>query len=90
MSIVLSEAGYGKSEVRLVKVSRGVGGDAGHDLHDERHRHLRVEGRAGARVERESVAAAERRRREQLGHAPVGIGRAPTDRLPARIHRTLE
>ncbi len=31
MSIVLSQAGYGKSEVRLVKVSRR---DGGHDLHE--------------------------------------------------------
>src|ERR1700760_4931938 len=31
MSIVLSQAGYGKSEIRLVKVSRRAGG---HDLRD--------------------------------------------------------
>jgi urate oxidase len=34
MSIVLSQAGYGKSEVRLVKVSRRVGGDRFHELRD--------------------------------------------------------
>jgi urate oxidase len=34
MSIGLSHAGYGKSEVRLVKVSRGSGGDGLHDLRD--------------------------------------------------------
>ena len=34
MSIVLSHASYGKSEVRLVKVSRRAGGHQIHDLHD--------------------------------------------------------
>jgi urate oxidase len=34
MSIVLSHAGYGKSEVRLVKVSRRAGGHEIHDLRD--------------------------------------------------------
>ncbi len=34
MSIVLSQAGYGKSEIRLVKVSRRVGGDRIHELRD--------------------------------------------------------
>src|ERR1700747_2488324 len=34
MSIVLSQARYGKSEVRLVKVSRRAGGHGFHDVRD--------------------------------------------------------
>jgi urate oxidase len=34
MSIVLGQAGYGKSEIRLVKVSRGAGETGIHDLRD--------------------------------------------------------
>jgi urate oxidase len=34
MSNVLSQSSYGKSEVRLVKVSRGTGGRGIHELHD--------------------------------------------------------